>query len=249
MKISIRKSAAVVAALSMATTGALMLNQNKADAATVATVNSGTTARLYTDQGQLVMNRALAPNTPWLVGKIQTINGETMYQVATNEYLSSKDSNLNGPTQKPSNKLIVTVRGHNLPVYDDTTKSQSNRALGKDTSWQVGKIVKNANGDTYYQVSTHEYLLASSNAMLNNYDTDYETNKQYIADFMIKGGTSSNTDTDTNTSTTPSTNTNNNNSGNTTVTTPSTDQNNNSNVIDTQSIKAAFMDSINKERA
>lgn len=254
MKLSIRKSAAVVAALSMATTGALMLNQNKADAATVATTHSGSISHLYTENGKMISNRALAPNTPWLVGKITTINGETMYQVSTHEYLSSKDSSLNGQStsSNANTGTVLTITGASQRLYNDTTKSLSNRALATNTKWQVGKVVTNSKGERYYQVSTHEWVKKSYSSILNHDTGD----GQYIADFMIKDGSSLNSSSNTNddnnqTTTTPSTD--NNNNGNTDVTTPDTNQNNSSSQQESSTpnlsaVQTAVFNSINAER-
>ncbi|WP_334332726.1 SLAP domain-containing protein [Companilactobacillus sp. HBUAS59544] len=46
---------------------------------------------LFTKDGQKINNRALAGNTSWLTDQTATINGKTMYRVATNEWLSSFD--------------------------------------------------------------------------------------------------------------------------------------------------------------
>ena len=46
---------------------------------------------LFTKDGQKINNRALAGNTSWLTDQTATINGKTMYRVATNEWLSSYD--------------------------------------------------------------------------------------------------------------------------------------------------------------
>ncbi|WCG36089.1 SLAP domain-containing protein [Companilactobacillus farciminis] len=48
-------------------------------------------ARLYQANGQKVTNRALAKNTAWRTDKSATINGQTMYRVATNEWVSAND--------------------------------------------------------------------------------------------------------------------------------------------------------------
>lgn len=239
MKLSITKSAAIIAALAMATTGTLVLNQNKADAATVATTNSGSYAHLYTDQGKLITNRALAPNTPWLVGKTATINGETMYQVATNEYLKSSDSSLSGNNanqqQNTNPGTVLTIVGPSQFLYNDTTNSLSNRALGSGSKWQVDKVITNSKGDRYYQVSTHEWVKKSYNSILNHDTGD----GQYIANFMINADSSSNT--------------NDNNNGNTEITTPDTNQNNSSSQQESSTpnlsaVQTAVFNSINAER-
>ncbi|WP_229239909.1 SLAP domain-containing protein [Companilactobacillus futsaii] len=48
-------------------------------------------ARLYQANGQKVTNRALAKNTTWRTDKSATINGQTMYRVATNEWVSANN--------------------------------------------------------------------------------------------------------------------------------------------------------------
>lgn len=48
-------------------------------------------ARLYTASGNLVQNRSLAKNTAWVTDKSATINGQTMYRVATNEWVRAAD--------------------------------------------------------------------------------------------------------------------------------------------------------------
>ena len=257
MKFSTR-SAAIVTALAMSTTGALILSQSNADAATIATVHSGVTARLYTANGSLVNNRALGANTPWLIGKTANINGETMYQVSTNEYLSSKDSTLNGQATPTSNKTVITIGKYMQPLFRDDTGLYSNRALDYGSSWQVGKTITNNKGETYYQVSTHEFVKKSANTTLNR-----DVNPQYVADFGFDKDTPS-TDTNTNTTkpstdtnthvTTPSTDTNTDN-GHTDTTAPSTDTDTNTGSTSTQgddsqsAYQQAILADVNKARA
>ena len=48
-------------------------------------------SRLYTANGDIVTNRALAEDTAWRTDKSATINGQTMYRVATNEWVRASD--------------------------------------------------------------------------------------------------------------------------------------------------------------
>ncbi|GAQ00888.1 SCP-like extracellular protein [Companilactobacillus farciminis] len=177
MKFSMGKSAAVLAALAVATTGAAMFNQTKAQASTVATVHSSSIALLYNSKGQTLTNRALAPNSAWAVGKIVTINNQTMYQVATDEYLSASDSSLNGQTQ--SNKLVGTTTTQ-LNLYNSKDGAMSSRALAKNSAWIVGKYIVNKDGQLFAQVSTNEY--ADATKMSFNMALPEPT---YVADFGI----------------------------------------------------------------
>lgn len=219
------KSASIIAALAMATTGALALSQKDADAASVATVTSSSSARLYTSNGVMVDNRALAPNSPWLVGKIATINGETMYQVATNEYLRARDSSLNTNTAaQTKNKLVGKLVAGGSLLYRDDTKELSNRMLDNGSTWLIGKHIVNKYNQHFVQVSTHEY--ADGSLMLFNQPVPEGT---YIADFGVSVGDHSDSNwSDTSTSD----NNNSNNNGNTIDTNTSdnnTDNSNNSN--------------------
>lgn len=191
------KSVVFLAALSMATTGVLATNQTKASAASVATVNSGVIARLYNSDGVLITNRALSANTPWIAGSIVTINGETMYQVSTDEYLRAADSSLSGqdtsnqttPTQTTDSNRVATA---NFPIrlYRDDTNSLSDRSLAKGSSWQIGKFIRNKNNQEFIQVSTHEYADASKfsyKEVIRNptYIPDFGTNSNFM---IIKKG-------------------------------------------------------------
>lgn len=246
------KCATVVAALAMAATtgiGAVVSNTTNVDAATVA--HTTRNASLYKADGKIITNRGLAANTDWAVGKIATINGETMYQVSTNEYLRAKDSSLSGQSnQTQPTKLVGTAKSQ-LALYRDDTNSMSNRALSKGSAWQVGKLVVNKLGQEFAQVSTHEY----ADATLLQFNMA-KPSPTYIADFgMAKTSTDNNQNnnnsgsTDTNTSTnTGSTTTDNNNSGSTT-TNPSTGTDTNQSATpDLAAVQSAVIASVNAER-
>ena len=55
------------------------------------TVTTNKQATLFTSTGKQVKSRALAANTPWRTDRSAIINGEKMYRVATNEWVSSAD--------------------------------------------------------------------------------------------------------------------------------------------------------------
>ncbi|MFH5811044.1 SLAP domain-containing protein [Companilactobacillus sp. FL22-1] len=96
MKIS--KILTLSAIFLMAASSSVAMTQEDVKAASVATTNASGIARLYTADGKLISNRALAPKTDWAVGKVITIDGTKMYQVATSEYLKASDATLTGDT-------------------------------------------------------------------------------------------------------------------------------------------------------
>lgn len=61
--------------------------KNVDDVSASGIVNTINLTRMYNKHGDLVMNRALAANTPWRVGEFRVINGSLMYQVSTNEFV------------------------------------------------------------------------------------------------------------------------------------------------------------------
>lgn len=201
MNFSIKKSAAIIAALAMATTGALAINSTKADAVAVATVKSSVTARLYTSDGQLITNRSLAPNTPWLVDKITMLDGDTYYQVATNEYLKSTDSTLAG-----YDNPVGTIVNGDAPFYYTMTKGDAPtaRTLSNGTQWQVEYAVRDINGNVYYSVAPNEWISSKNMTVNKDVKTD-DINSAFGGNLGVTG---TNTNTSTNTNTNPSTNTN-----------------------------------------
>lgn len=160
MKNSIIQKTATASLIAL-TLSSLGLGTLTAKASTVATVTSSQAARLYTRDGQLVMNRALAPNTPWRVGKIISLNDQTYYQVATNEYLKATDSKLSGDAA--NGKLAVgTIVNGDAQMYFTVTKGDAPaaRTLANGTQWQVSYGVRDSNGATYYSVAPNEWVKA-----------------------------------------------------------------------------------------
>ncbi|MFH5811586.1 SLAP domain-containing protein [Companilactobacillus sp. FL22-1] len=155
------KSVALLAALAIATIGGLATSQNDVSASGVATTTTQGPARLYTSTGSLITDRELAPNTKWAVGKTISINNETFYQVATNEYLKAADSSLDGSaTQQPAQTaLIGTV---STPSGTLTISKRSNdfsdTFLPQGSQWRIGKYIVNRLGKKYVQISNDDYV-------------------------------------------------------------------------------------------
>jgi len=233
-----------------------------AKAATVAEATTSPYSQLYRENGSKVSNRALAPNTYWKVGRSEAINGQIMYLVGGDEWLSANDSVLQGQTQESPNGTLLAcqVYGGTVNLYNNQTKSQSNRALANGSEWLVGHIYKNSQGQVFAQVSTYEYVDASR----VHFNADPNSKIEYNANFGINnstnnGSSSNNNSQDSNNnnqngSTTPDNGSNGSNSGNTGNTTPSTDKTDNGgdplNVNDDMSnVQTAILNKINSERA
>lgn len=239
----ISKSASIIAALTLGITGALALTENSADAATVATVTAPGYARLYTRDGNLVRNRALQSNTPWLVGKIVQINGTTFYQVATNEYLSSNDSALNGSNLATSTLKAKVVLGRSQLYNDQTNSVEGSHTLGNGTEWKVGRVIVNKNNQVFVQVSPHEF--ADGSLMLFN---QKPTNVEYISSFGLAVANNASSEQQSSLGQGTWTDTNS-NAGSNSNSNSNTTANNNSASVSVAAAQQAILTSINNERA
>lgn len=153
-----------------------IMNQKSVDASTVnnvavADATANGSVQLYnsvTDDGFKMAYRGLANGTAWKIGKaVKGIDGETYLQVSTNEFANANQMDLADETseQNISNGVLHTNGQTNLyidPVADGHL--ETTRMLGSSTDWFTDiKVV--VNGETFYRVSTHEYVKASDIAL------------------------------------------------------------------------------------
>lgn len=111
---------------------------------------------------------ATAPTYASSLNKMIETYNLTKYDGKTETDGGSEDNNggttqqVNGTQTKIDDIATVTKKGA-APLYTDAYPDQqvSTRALGEGTDWKVISKVVTSDGDTYYQVSTHEYVKAS----------------------------------------------------------------------------------------
>lgn len=125
------------------------------------------------------------------MGKTISIDGSTMYQVATNEYVKATDVSYDAnPTPQITSKptignntdIRVSSRILKAPVYDDRTGEViSNLPYGEQ--YKVNRIVRTDTGAAYYQVSGHGWVI---DKMVNISGTP--SNVEYIGDFHPMNG-------------------------------------------------------------
>lgn len=132
----------------------LFNNPTNVSASGVAKTGSNIT-HLYTKDGSLITNRLLGPSTSWAVGDILKLNGNTYYQVATNEYLNSSDASYENKTIK--NNIVVTPIYQSIPLYNDETKSEDGY-INYGSYYKVDRVVVNKYGRYYYRVSNHDWI-------------------------------------------------------------------------------------------
>lgn len=175
-------------------------NMTNVSAAGVATTRSSI-VRIYNPQGNLVTNRALMPNTPWRVGKTKTINGVSMYQVATSEYVKASEVTYDANAGKVntssnnSNVILTTDRAGSIGYNDNdgTVVSDPSYRGGQPLigSFKVSKIVRNDFG-TFYRVSSHTWINGNLDGKAKegvSTVTGDQSNIQYDKNFSPVGNT------------------------------------------------------------
>lgn len=151
-----------LSAVFFAVSTSFSVTQKNADAATVATTNNSGIAKLYTVNGKLISNRALAPNTKWAVGNVITINGEKLYQVASNEYLKASASSLSGDTP-----VAVATKAATTEVQS-ATEYTPNLAKINDYFTKYVNALHQANGTGNVNVSNDVISYATQRADQQN---------------------------------------------------------------------------------
>ena len=141
-----------------------------------------TTAPLYDEDGNVIVDRSLINNSRWTTDTKRTVyaNGKVFYRVSTHEYVSADqvtfeptDTSSSSDVVKgdvvvtplPSRKVIqASYAGSVTDLWNksDDNKSMTrsaDRHLAGGTLWQTDQTAT-VNGVTYYRVSTNEWVAA-----------------------------------------------------------------------------------------
>lgn len=158
----------ITSALVLLAPSVLSFSQQAQAASLVGTTNAITS--LVDSTGKTVTNRALGANTAWKLGKIVNIDGNTYYQVATNEYALSTnitvedntdtttDTNTNTDTTNNNVAGKIGTLTYACKVVDANGK-ETGSVLEQGTTWKLGET-KTIDGSDYYQVGTNNYIIA-----------------------------------------------------------------------------------------
>lgn len=136
-------------------------------------VGTATTTLDVVDNYGNSTGRTLPSGSQWKLGNILHSNKQLYYQVGNNEWVSTLDISIVGQngtsTNTTTNNNYVTTDAYNgktgtatdvLTVVDNDANN-TGIVLPKGSQWKVGKVM-NANGKSYYQVATNEWVLASA---------------------------------------------------------------------------------------
>ncbi|WP_125762871.1 hypothetical protein [Companilactobacillus hulinensis] len=121
-----------------------------------------------------IKNRALSANSGWKTNAVRTDQfGNKQYRVATGEWVDANDVTFSDGTSTDNTGALsdftkvngtVSLDGPASFVYRLYTKdgSEAKRALAGDSSWIVSQTAKDASGNTYYKVSTTEWVVSGT---------------------------------------------------------------------------------------
>ena len=155
----------------------------------IVTVKDGaasSVAQLYDPNGNVIVDRALPARTSWITGQKRTINGVDYYQVSTEEYVKASQVYYKVKTENsitvnvitgnieytkiPANVFRVTAGGFTSlwRVSDDGTSMivKPDRFVPYHSDWKTAQIAV-VDGQTFYQVSTNEWIRSENGNLLN----------------------------------------------------------------------------------
>lgn len=151
--------------------------------------NNTIVTHLYDSKGNQVASRGLSQGTDWFTDtkRVNNATGETYYRVSTNEWVKASDvsysdndtdTNNGGDTDETTGLTNVTalpagstvsLAGPAGFVYSLYGKdgSTATRGLAGDSAWSTDQQATDAAGNTYYRVSTDEWIMAGTGVTLN----------------------------------------------------------------------------------
>lgn len=110
------------------------------------------------DQNGDTTNVALQKDSKWKVSSTKDIDGTTYFQVATNQYLSSKDS-----FAYKNRRMIIKVQSIDgkdaaVKVYDHNLVQKSDVSLASGTKWATDTVINTSNGMPFLRVASDQYV-------------------------------------------------------------------------------------------
>ncbi|CAJ1181392.1 hypothetical protein LCR01_07040 [Companilactobacillus crustorum] len=127
-------------------------------------VSSGNFAQVDVDQAQVYdqngskVDVALQNNSTWKVAKTQSINGTNYYQVAPNQFLSSKDS-----FSYKNRRMTIKVQSldgadKNVNVYDHNLVQRTDVSIAPNSQWATDTVINTSNGMPFLRIAPDEYV-------------------------------------------------------------------------------------------
>ncbi|MCI2172591.1 glycoside hydrolase family 73 protein [Schleiferilactobacillus perolens] len=132
------------------------------DTTSVLYINTADNAPIYNTYltNRTPTGRTLKPASAWRVTRIAKLaNGETMYEIGTNNWLKSSDITFSmpgtdtaAPIESPTNDVYTVTAANGATI------SGTNRKLPHGSRWKINKMIFQANGTAVYQVATNQWV-------------------------------------------------------------------------------------------
>ncbi|WP_334351697.1 SLAP domain-containing protein [Companilactobacillus sp. HBUAS56257] len=163
----------ITSALVLLAPTVLSLTSQNSQAATKLVGRTNTLTHLVDENGKALENLSLAANTDWQLGQIKNVDGNTYYEVATNEYALSTNMTVKetGSTTTPAVKTGTLSYAAKVV---DPDGNPIGTVLPAGSSWKLGST-KTIDGNNYYEVGTNEYVIALA-VKINSNTTTSTTN-------------------------------------------------------------------------
>ncbi|MGQ2375512.1 KxYKxGKxW signal peptide domain-containing protein [Companilactobacillus zhachilii] len=123
---------------------------------TIATYAERPDVRLYDDNGSIITDRKLAPNSDWFTDESMRLNKDKFYRVATNQWAKADDVYL----YYPNESKVRVNSGSIARLVTDEGKAVTDRALQPLSNWYTDKYIY-INDVKYYRVATNEFVSAN----------------------------------------------------------------------------------------
>ena len=120
---------------------------------------------VYRDANGAATGRQLAPGTSWRAFTTTVAaDGSIWYNLGGQQYVSAKDVTFTQGDAKTSTAVnrVVTINytpGYGIALWqDDAGQHFAHRYLATGSKWRVSRVTRWANGRTFYQVGTNQWI-------------------------------------------------------------------------------------------
>jgi len=121
-----------------------------------AQVSSGQ-AQLY-DQNGNKTNVGLEKDSTWQVAKTQDINGTDYFQVAPNQFLSTKDSFAYKNRRMTIKVQSIDGADKAVNVYDHNLVQKTDVSIASGSKWATDTAINTSNGMPFLRIAPDEYV-------------------------------------------------------------------------------------------
>lgn len=118
---------------------------------------SSNQAQLYNQNGDKT-DVALQKDSTWKVAKTQSINGSDYFQVAPNQFLSTKDSFAYKNRRMTIKVQSIDGADKAVNVYDHNLVQKTDVSIASGSKWATDTVINTSNGMPFLRIAPDEYV-------------------------------------------------------------------------------------------